>query len=220
MRPAVIYDISPQINEASSTWPGDEHMHRRQVSNVRSGEPFNIFTLRSNGHLGAHVDAPSFLNKDQKSIDQLHLESFLGPCQLIRLQAEKKRPLLLSQLRDVAIESSRILIDTGTFNGERAFAIDFAHLTPEIIDYLFEQGVRTIGIDAPSIDAFATKEWSCHKSCFVKEIAVIEGLLLWKVPAGQYELIALPLKLEGFDASPIRAVLRTLPQQIDDFTKT
>ncbi len=212
MRSAVIYDISPQINEASSTWPGDEHMHRRQVSNTRAGEPFNICTLRSNGHLGAHVDAPRFLNKDQMSIDQLQLESFLGPCQLIRLQAEKSRPLLLSQLQDVAIESSRILIDTSTFNGERTFAIDFAYLTPEIIDCLFDRGVRTIGIDTPSIDAFATKEWKCHQSCFDKKIAVIEGLLLWKVPVGQYELIALPLKLEGFDASPIRAVLRMLPQ--------
>lgn len=185
-------------------------MHSRQVAHARKGEAFNLFSFRSNGHLGAHVDAPRFLDQDQSSVEQMKLESFLGDCQLIRIQAAKNSPISLSSLENLTIQSSRLLIDTGTFNGDREFDTNFAYLTAEVVEHLFERGVKTIGIDTPSIDAFTTKEWPCHRTCFAKGIALIEGLLLWKVPVNRYELIALPLKLEGFDASPVRAILRLL----------
>lgn len=207
----MIYDISPQLNEQASTWPGDEHMHRRQTSFIRSGEPCNLNTLRAPSHLGAHAIAPCFLTIQGQSIDQVKLDPFIGHCQLIRVKSDKNQALYPKDLQGVKIQSKRLLIDTGTFNAERVLTVDFAHLSSELIEYLYDQGVRTIGIDSPSIDSFNAKNWSSHRACIEKEIDVLAGLLLWKVPLDQYELIALPLKLQGFDASPVRAILRTLP---------
>ena len=87
---------------------------------------------------------------------------------------------------------------------------DFAALDPTLIDGLHAAGVRLVGIDTPSVDLFASKDLPTHGACLRHDIRILEGLVLSEVPAGVYELIALPLRLEGFDASPVRAVLRSL----------
>ena len=79
---------------------------------------------------------------------------------------------------------------------------------PELIDFLHEQGVVLIGVDTPSVDLFESKDLEAHQAFLRNDMAILEGLVLGHVPAGLYELIALPLRLEGFEASPVRAVLR------------
>ena len=105
----------------------------------------------------------------------------------------------------------RILLATGTFPDPTDFNEDFAAYSPELVDALQAQGVRLIGIDTPSVDLFSSKDLPVHLRCLAHDMAILEGLVLTDVPAGLYELIALPLKLVGFDASPVRAVLRTMP---------
>jgi arylformamidase len=85
---------------------------------------------------------------------------------------------------------------------------DFAALSPELVDALDRRRVRLIGIDTPSVDLFDSKDLPAHHACLRCDMAILEGLVLRDVPEGEYELIALPLKLLGFDASPVRAVLR------------
>jgi arylformamidase len=70
--------------------------------------------------------------------------------------------------------------------------------------------VELVGIDTPSVDLFASQDLEAHKACLRHDVAILEGLVLDGVPPGTYELIALPLKLVGYDASPVRAVLREL----------
>jgi arylformamidase len=103
-----------------------------------------------------------------------------------------------------------VLLVTGTFPDPRHWNEDFAALEPDLVDALHALGVRLVGIDTPSVDLFSSKDLPAHKRFLAHDMAILEGLVLKDVPQGLYELIALPLKLEGFDASPVRAVLRTL----------
>jgi arylformamidase len=109
----------------------------------------------------------------------------------------------------------RVLIRTGTFEGTGAgggvsggWNDDFAGLSPELIEALAARGVITIGVDTPSVDLMTSKDLPAHAACARHDVAIIEGLVLAGVPAGVYDLVAAPLRLMGFDGSPVRAVLR------------
>ncbi|HKP28366.1 MAG TPA: cyclase family protein, partial [Gemmatimonadales bacterium] len=108
------------------------------------------------------------------------------------------------------ITDERVLIYTGTFPDPENWNADFAGLSPKLVHFLHEQGVRLIGIDTPSVDLQDSKDLPAHHAFLKHDMAILEGLVLKDVLAGRYELIAVPLKLEGFDASPVRAVLRSL----------
>ena len=108
----------------------------------------------------------------------------------------------------VVITIIGVLLATGTFPHPEQFNEDFAALSPELVEALHRQGVRLIGIDTPSVDPFPSKELPAHQAFLRRDMAILEGLVLKDVPEGVYELIALPLKLVGFDASPVRAILR------------
>ena len=98
----------------------------------------------------------------------------------------------------------------GTYPDPENFNEDFAALNPELVEYLHERGVRLIGIDTPSVDLFDSKDLPSHRTFLRLDMAILEGLVLAGVPDGMYELVALPLKLAGFDASPVRAILRAI----------
>ncbi len=105
---------------------------------------------------------------------------------------------------------ARLLLSTGTFDGFRVFNQDFSGLEPSLVDHLHTQGVRLVGTDAPSVDLFDDTKILAHQRFLANDMAIIEGLALNDVAEGRYELIAPPLKLAGFDGSPVRAVLRSL----------
>jgi len=100
------------------------------------------------------------------------------------------------------------LLCTGTYPDPERFTTDFAALSPELVEFLHDQGVSLVGIDTPSVDLFDSKALEAHQAFLRHNVSILEGLVLAHVPPGSYELIALPLRLEGFDASPVRAVLR------------
>ena len=86
---------------------------------------------------------------------------------------------------------------------------------PALLPFLKQHGVRLVGIDTPSVDPFDAADLPAHRACGEHGIIILEGLVLRDVPAGLYELIALPLRLVGFEASPVRAVLRRLTPHPD-----
>jgi arylformamidase len=108
------------------------------------------------------------------------------------------------------VQAERLLLATDTYPDPERFNTDFAALTSELVDFLHGRGVRLVGIDTPSVDPFESKDLPAHHAFLRHDMAILEGLVLRDVPAGLYELIALPLRLEGFDASPVRAVLRAV----------
>ncbi|MEY2537856.1 MAG: arylformamidase, partial [Verrucomicrobiota bacterium] len=136
------------------------------------------------------------------------LDYYLGPCQVIRLNAQRATRITPAMLSgDVA--TPRVLFATSTYPDPTNWNADFATLSVELIDSLHASGVITVGIDTPSVDLFDSKDLPAHKAILGHDMAILEGLALRNVPEGVYELIALPLRLVGFDASPVRAVLRT-----------
>jgi arylformamidase len=109
-----------------------------------------------------------------------------------------------------AIRQPRVLIRTGTFPDFTAWNSDFAGLEPALVDALADRGVLLVGVDTPSVDVQESKDLAAHQRFLARNVSIIEGLRLDHVVPGEYELIALPLPLVGFDASPVRAVLRSL----------
>ena len=204
----MIYDITPPVSEHLKVWPGDTPLSREVLGDQRKGDLTTTSTLRATVHLGAHADAPNHYALDAPSIDQRPLDLYIGRCQVIRVTAAHGMRIEPGVL-DTPIQAKRVLLATATFPDPSAFNEDFAALSPDLVDHLANQGVRLVGIDTPSVDPFDSKDLPTHMACLKHDMAILEGLVLEGVPDGIYELIALPLKLVGFDASPVRAILRT-----------
>ncbi|HXV77616.1 MAG TPA: cyclase family protein [Candidatus Polarisedimenticolaceae bacterium] len=203
-----LYDISPTVSPSLAVWPGDTPPRREVLLDIDRGDNLTLSTLHATVHLGAHADAPSHYGAGAPAIDRRPLDAYLGRCQVVRVDVRSG-----SRLGAAAVPGSpaaRLLFATGSYPDPDEFRRDFAALSVELIDTAHRRGVRLIGIDTPSVDLFESKELPAHHACLARDVAILEGLVLDDVPVGVYELIALPLKLAGFDASPVRAVLRSI----------
>jgi len=203
----VLYDISPPISPRLAVWPGDTPPTRQVLLELSRGDSVTLSTLHATVHLGAHADAPGHYGARGADIASRALDPYLGPCEVIRVPVPRGARVTAAMLPR-AVRAPRVLLATGTFPDSERFNEDFAALEPELVDRLHEAGVTLVGIDTPSVDLFASKDLSAHQRFLAHDMAVLEGLVLTNVPEGSYELIALPLPLVGFDASPVRAVLR------------
>jgi arylformamidase len=208
----MIYDISPPIDPALKVWPGDTPPSREVLLDMKQGANLTLSSLHATVHLGAHTDAPSHYGADAPSIEQRNVEIYLGPCQVMRVAVGRAERIMPAALSGPPL-AARILFATGTFPDPTEFNEDFAALSPELVDHLHAGGVRLVGLDTPSVDPFASKDLPAHKACLRHDIAILEGVVLDGVPVGIYELIALPLRLVGYDGSPVRAILRDLPRR-------
>jgi arylformamidase len=209
----MIYDISPTISPALRVWPGDTPPSREVLIDMKRGANLTLSTLHATVHLGAHADAPSHYGLEAPSIEARSLDFYLGRCQVLRVAIGRGKRIAPDHIA-WTLAAERILFATGTYPEPNQFNEDFAALSPELIDKLARRGVRLVGIDTPSVDLFDSKDLPSHQACLRHDMAILEGIVLDGVPEGVYELMALPLKLQGFDASPVRAVLRDiLPTQ-------
>ncbi len=217
----ILYDISPPLGPDLAVFPGDTPLTREVVLDLDRGDPVTLSTLRATCHLGAHVDAPSHYDPQGVSIGERPLDPFLGRCRVVRVEVSFGELVTPGMMRD-ALQSgpcaapdgrpdaARVLIATGTYPDPLEFRRDFAALSPDLIDWLADAGVVLVGVDTPSVDPADSKELPAHEAVRRHDLNILEGVVLDEVPPGLYELIALPLRLTGFDGSPIRAVLRTL----------
>jgi arylformamidase len=209
MSPATIFDISPAITPKLAVWPGDTPVKREVLLDLARGDSVTLSTLHATVHLGAHADGPNHYGKGAPAIDQRSIDHYLGECQVVRVNVSDGERITTSMV-SAQITASRVLFATDTYPDPEKWNNNFAALAPELIEFLHKSGVITVGIDTPSIDLFESKDLPAHKTVLQHEMAILEGLVLKDVPAGTYELIALPLSLAGFDASPVRAILRTV----------
>jgi arylformamidase len=204
----MIYDISPPISDRLQVWPGDTPPRREVLCDLEKDDNITLSTLHATVHLGAHADAPSHYGVKATPIHERSLNYYLGSCQVMRIAVGRSLQIT-PQMLSGPIKAPRLLLATGTFPDPEQFNQDFAALSPELIEFLHGQGVILVGLDAPSVDLFASKDLPVHKAFLRHDMAILEGLVLRNVPEGTYELIALPLNLVGYDASPVRAILRT-----------
>lgn len=204
----MIYDISPPLSPALPVWPGDVPLRRLVPADRAADDPVTTSALHATVHLGAHADAPRHWNATGSAIDACDLDAYLGPCEVVRVPGTPGDVITPACLPD-QLQAPRVLFATGSHPAPTEFKRDFAALSLALADALHQQGVKLVGLDTPSVDRFDDADLPVHHRLGRHGIAILEGLLLQDVPAGVYELIALPLRLVGFDASPVRAVLRT-----------
>ena len=203
----MILDISPVVSPRLAVWPGDTPPSREVLCDMKAGANLTLSTLRATVHLGAHADAPSHYGRDAASIEAVSLDAYVGPCRVIRVAVARGARIPASAVPHGPLPP-RLLLRTDTYPDPERFDEDFAALDPALVDVLHARGVILVGIDTPSVDLYSSKDLPAHGRFLAHGMAILEGLVLRDVPEGDYELIALPLKLEGFDASPVRAVLR------------
>ena len=161
-------------------------------------------------HCGAHVDAPLHYDPAGASIDTLDLDDFIGPARVI----DARGPGLLCRFEEIesALDRAppRLLFRLMEGDDHFSWPTGFRALAPEAVERLAQAGIRLIGVDVPSVDPETSKELPSHMACRRHDIRIVENLVLGGVMPGDYELIALPLRLKGLDAAPVRAVLRQL----------
>lgn len=199
-------DISPALSPRLAGWPGDTPFRREVALEMSRGDSITLSSFHVSVHAGAHVDAPSHYLRDGRTVDATSLDRFYGPCQVIRVDVAPGARLLPSQV-PVDIQAPRVLLRTGTFPDPERWTQDFAGLSPEVVEHLHSRGVFLVGVDTPSVDPFLDERLLAHHALARRGMSVLEGLCLGHVPDGIYQLVAFPLKLEGADAAPTRAVL-------------
>ncbi len=204
-----LWDISPGVAPGHPVFPGDAAFRQRWTWTIGKDSPVNVSEIAMSPHTGAHADAPLHYDPRGASIGEVALEPYLGPCRVVHAIGcgALVRPEHLAQSLDGA--PPRLLLRTYA-RSPASWDPAFTAVAPETIDLLHARGVMLVGIDTPSLDPERSKTLDSHQRVRAHGMAVLEGLRLDEVPPGDYELIALPLKWLGLDASPVRAVLRVL----------
>ncbi|WBY00944.1 arylformamidase [Ramlibacter tataouinensis] len=203
-----LWDISPPVHERSPVFPGDTPYRQQWAAQIAPGCPVNVSSLTLSPHVGAHADAPLHYDPQGAAVGALDLEPYLGPCRVIH--AIGRRPLV--RWGDLAHAAhglpARVLVRTYQRMPADRWDGALAAFEAAAIEQLADRGVRLVGIDTASIDPADSKDLPSHQAIRRRGLRVLENLVLDDVPEGDYELIALPLKLMTADASPVRAVLR------------
>lgn len=192
-----IIDISPLVTQSSPVYPGDDPLSVKFCTSEKT----IVSTFQMSAHLGAHIDAPLHL-KRCGDVSEVDLSALIGPCQV--MQVNRRKAIEVEDLDEVCC--SRVLLKTG-FGPREKWNSDFPYLSEQAVRYLAQAGVRVIGIDTPSIDSESDENLSSHVLAIDCGMLILENLDLTEVGRGLYHLVALPLKIQGLEASPVRAVL-------------
>jgi len=204
-----LWDISPSVAPGFPVFPGDSAFTQRWTWKIGPGCPVNVSEVSMSPHTGAHADAPLHYDDGGTSIGEVPIETYLGRCRVLHVLDARgvvEAAQLQPRLRGTP---PRVLLRTYA-RVPAGWDSAFTAIAPAAIDLLHAHGVRLVGIDTPSVDPETSKTLDSHQRLRAHGMAVLEGLVLDAVAEGDYELIALPLKWQGLDASPVRAVLREL----------
>ena len=207
---ARLWDISPPVYEGAPVFPGDTPYRQRWAARIGSGCPVNVSEIGLSPHVGAHADAPLHYDPEGATIGHVDLAPYLGPCRVIH--AIDRGSLITWGHIAHAAQSlpPRVLVRTYARAPVDHWDGALAAYAPATIERLAALGVTLVGIDTASIDPADSKTLDSHQVIRRLDLRVLENLVLDAVPEGDYELIALPLKLVSADASPVRAILRSL----------
>ncbi|MBL8511995.1 MAG: arylformamidase [Betaproteobacteria bacterium] len=208
------FDISQTIRPGIPVWPGDTAYTETRTWQLDENCPVNVSQITLSTHTGSHADAPLHYDAAGCAIGAVDLLPYLGLCRVVDVSdSHGVVDLACIQHKPGMAGGSlppRILFRTYAEAPEATWDADFRPIAPQLIDWLASQGVILIGTDTPSLDPQESKTLAAHHAVRQHRMAILEGLVLDEVPPGDYELIALPLKLANLDASPVRAILRDL----------
>ena len=208
-----IYDITVPIRANMPIYEGDPGLKIEAWSSLAKGDSANVSSLHLGAHTGTHVDAPAHFIEGAAKIDSLPMDTLIGPARVIEVPDDRTEidPEFLAACDLENVERIIFRTRNSSFWNE-GFRKDFTHLLPEAAELLVNRGVKLVGIDYLSIEKFHSGHHRTHIALLSHGVVIVEGLNLSEVPAGDYELICLPLRIaEGAgDGAPARVVLRTL----------
>ncbi|MEK7356421.1 MAG: cyclase family protein [Bdellovibrionota bacterium] len=207
-----IHDITPVVSPRIGVFPGDVSFKRNVSLDFEKGHNLRLSSIATTLHLGAHADSPGHYDKGGEGIDTRSLTPYLGRCLVVNAKVPpgeriKQEHLVVKPETHPEWPVERVLVHTGSFPNPEKWNSDFCSFSPELIEEWAKAGVKLIGIDTPSIDPETSKDLPSHAMVAKYDLCILEGLVLSQVSPGLYTLIALPLKLEDADASPVRAIL-------------
>jgi arylformamidase len=208
-----IIDISQPIKPGIPVWPGDTPFSIEENWTINDECPVLVSRITMSTHTGTHADAHSHYDKDGIDTASRELAPYVGRCVVVDAIAGTNAVEcndVLSTIDEYSDFPERVLIRTFSQFPHDAWPEPFRAISAQLIDELGKRGCCLIGTDAPSIDPETSKELAAHHAVHRHDMAILEGLVLDHVTAGEYELIALPLRIEKADASPVRAILRPL----------
>jgi arylformamidase len=205
-----LWDISPPVDAHSPVFPGDTPYTQQWAATLSDTCPVNVSAITMSPHVGAHADAPLHYDPQGVAVGALDLMPFLGHCRVIHALAAGSLITLANLQHALADLPPRVLVRTYRQFPLAQFDTQLTGFDPDCLQHLADLGVLLIGTDSASIDPAGSKQLPSHQVIRQRGLRVLENLLLGDVPEGDYELIALPLKLMTADASPVRAVLREL----------
>lgn len=204
-------DISLTIKSAMAHWPGDPAVHIKRTKNMDAGDKDNVSFIKMGSHTGTHIDAPLHFIKKGKGSDKMPLDAVLGPVRVLGIR--DKHHIGVKELKSYSIRSGeRIIFKTrnSSYYKTGVFRKDFVYIPSETALYLASLGVRTIGVDYISVGGYHKDGALTHKILLKAGIWIIEGLNLYGVKPGDYDLICLALKILNSDGAPARAIIRPL----------
>jgi arylformamidase len=209
-----IWDISRTLSDDLAPWPGDTPFHFELTARLGENAVVNVGAIGMSVHNGSHADARFHFEKDGQTIDLAALETYFGQAVVVDLsndfQNGDQELIATEHLRGSADElrqTSRLLLKTGVWPNSTVFPSRIPVIAPGVAAWLQERGVKLIGLDLPSVDRIDAKVLENHHALAGCGVAIVESLDLSEVEAGIYNLAALPLKIAGGDAAPVRAIL-------------
>lgn len=205
-----IYDISMPVRNGGLVYPGNPEIRIELQQAIARGAGANVSSVDFGSHTATHVDAPRHFSDAGVPVDKLSLDDLIGPALVIRFD-DSVMAITRSDLEGKNIEghtrvlfatrNSRLQVESDTF------VPDYTYVAPDAAEYLVTMGIKVVGVDYISVEQFHSGHHRTHHALLDNAVIIIEGLQLGDIPEGVYELVCLPLKLEGCDGAPARAVL-------------
>jgi arylformamidase len=199
-------DISRPLAADTACWPGDVPFAFRLGSTIAGGASVNVGSIQTSVHTATHCDAPFHFDDRYVTVERMSPDKFVGPAWVVDVRGVAR---WRDRLEGLDFEKTpRVLFHTGGWPDTTRFPESIPVMEPDLPEWLADRGIWLVGIDLPSVDPLDSKTLDNHHALGAFGITILEGLWLDRASAGQYELIALPLKIVGADGSPVRAVLR------------
>jgi arylformamidase len=210
-----MYDVTLTLNGDLPIFPGEPGVALEPVHRIANGDPANVSKVSMGTHTGTHLDAPLHFFDGASTVADLPLDTLIGPALVVGFQlANTIRASHLARI-DLPAGTQRVLFKTrnSALLRQSQFSRDFVSIDPSAAHWLLEHGVRLVGVDYLSAEQFGRTPAETHLTLLGAGVVIVEGLDLLDVPAGQYDLICLPLKLPA-DGCPVRALLIEQPAEV------
>lgn len=209
-----IFDISRVLSNELAPWPGDTPFHFELKWKMAEGATVNVGAVQMGVHNGTHADALFHFQEDGDTIERMPLEIYLGDAVVVDLtkqfETDRSRQIGIADLEpcsDALARAPRLLLKTGVWKDSKVFPDWIPVIAPDVPEWLRARQVKLIGLDLPSVDSIDAKKLVNHYALAAANVAIVESLDLSEVEPGTYHFSALPLRISGGDAGPVRAIL-------------